>query len=78
MADFVQESAIPVCMAGLLYALPNTQLTRRLALAGRLHADHDVASLELSDQCTATLNFDTLRPLHDILPELSADPGTRL
>ncbi len=67
MADFIEESAIPVCMVGLLYALPNTQLTRRLATAGRLHAHHDVAPPELSDQCTATLNFDTLRPLAEIL-----------
>ena len=67
MADFIEESAIPVCMVGLLYALPNTQLTRRLAATGRLHPDHDVAPPELSDQCTATLNFDTLRPLSEIL-----------
>ena len=67
MADFIEESAIPVCMVGLLYALPNTQLTRRLAAAGRLHPDHYVASPEFSDQCTATLNFDTLRPLNEIL-----------
>jgi radical SAM superfamily enzyme YgiQ (UPF0313 family) len=67
MADFIEESAIPVCMVGLLYALPNTQLTRRLAVAGRLRSDFDVATPELSDQCTATLNFDTLRPLRDIL-----------
>jgi hypothetical protein len=67
MADFIQESAIPVCMVGLLYALPNTQLTRRLETAGRLHAQHDVAPPDLSDQCTATLNFDTVRPLPDVL-----------
>ncbi len=67
MADFIEESAIPVCMVGLLYALPNTQLTRRLEAAGRLHLNHDVAAPELSDQCTATLNFDTLRPLEEIL-----------
>ncbi|HEY3845838.1 MAG TPA: B12-binding domain-containing radical SAM protein [Acetobacteraceae bacterium] len=67
MADFIEEAAIPVCMVGLLYALPNTQLTRRLAATGRLHPDHDVAPPELSDQCTATLNFDTLRPLSEIL-----------
>jgi len=67
MADFIEESAIPVCMVGLLYTLPNTQLTRRLEAAGRLHPGHDVASPELSDQCTATLNFDTLRPLREIL-----------
>jgi radical SAM superfamily enzyme YgiQ (UPF0313 family) len=69
MADFIEEAAIPVCMVGLLYALPNTQLTRRLAAAGRLHPDHDVATAAVGDQCTATLNFDTLRPLREILTD---------
>jgi len=54
-------------MVGLLYALPNTQLTRRLAVAGRLRPDHDVASPELSDQCSATTNFETLRPIREVL-----------
>jgi len=31
MVEVIEEAAIPVCMVGLLYALPNTQLTRRLA-----------------------------------------------
>lgn len=69
MVEFIERSGIPVCMVGLLYALPNTQLTRRLAAAGRLHADHDVASPKLGDQCTATPNFDTLRPLSEILTD---------
>ena len=30
MVELIEEAAIPVCMVGLLYALPNTQLTRRL------------------------------------------------
>ena len=30
MIELIEEAAIPVCMVGLLYALPNTQLTRRL------------------------------------------------
>ena len=30
------------CMVGLLSALPNTQLTRRLATEGRLHEDSDL------------------------------------
>src|SRR5207237_567125 len=30
MIQCIEDTAIPVCMAGLLYALPNTQLTRRL------------------------------------------------
>jgi hypothetical protein len=33
---FVQESGIPIAMVGLLTALPNTQLSRRLASEGRL------------------------------------------
>jgi radical SAM superfamily enzyme YgiQ (UPF0313 family) len=67
MADFIQEAAIPVSMVGLLYALPNTQLTRRLAAEGRLHPNHDVATPETGDQCIATMNFEPLRPLSEIL-----------
>ena len=37
MVELIEEAAIPVCMVGLLYALPNTQLTRRLEKEGRLH-----------------------------------------
>jgi radical SAM superfamily enzyme YgiQ (UPF0313 family) len=69
MAEFIEESAIPVCMVGLLYALPNTQLTRRLAREGRLHPNHDVASTIGGDQCTAGLNFDTLRPAREVLDD---------
>jgi radical SAM superfamily enzyme YgiQ (UPF0313 family) len=67
MADFIEEAAIPVSMVGLLYALPNTQLTRRLAAAGRLHPDHDVATPETGDHCTAVVNFETARPMSEIL-----------
>ena len=48
----IEDSAIPMCMVSLLYALPNTQLTRRLANEGRLHQDHDVAATTGGDQCT--------------------------
>jgi len=41
MIDFIEETNIPVCMVGLLYALPGTQLTRRLTKEGRLHKGHD-------------------------------------
>ena len=37
MIELIEDAAIPVAMVGLLYALPNTQLTRRLAKEGRLH-----------------------------------------
>jgi radical SAM superfamily enzyme YgiQ (UPF0313 family) len=67
MTEFVEEAAIPVCMVGLLYALPNTQLTRRLAHEGRLHANHDSGPSTGGDQCTDGINFDPARPLRDIL-----------
>jgi radical SAM superfamily enzyme YgiQ (UPF0313 family) len=69
MTDFIEECAIPVCMVGLLYALPGTQLTRRLAREGRLHPNHDVVTRDFGDQCTATINFDTKRPLTDVLKD---------
>ena len=67
LAEFIELSAIPVAMVGLLYALPNTQLTRRLIKEGRLHANHDVGPVHGGDQCTDGINFDTKRPLGDVL-----------
>ena len=67
LAEFIELSAIPVAMVGLLYALPNTQLTRRLIKEGRLHANHDVGPVHGGDQCTDGINFDTKRPLRDVL-----------
>ncbi len=67
MADFIEASAIPICMVGLLFAIPNTQLTRRLAREGRLHPNHDRGKPTGGDQCTDGLNFDTLRPLREVL-----------
>ena len=69
IAQFIELSAIPVAMVGLLYALPNTQLTRRLAEEGRLHAGHDIAATTGGDQCTTGLNFETLRPLRAVLED---------
>src|SRR5579875_9034 len=67
MVDLIEEAAIPMAMVGLLYALPNTQLTRRLAKEGRLHASHDRWLEETGDHCTFGLNYDTLRPEREIL-----------
>ena len=33
-ADLIERTAIPLALTGLLYALPGTQLTRRLAAEG--------------------------------------------
>jgi hypothetical protein len=70
MADFIEEAAIPVSMVGLLYALPNTQLTRRLEKEGRLHPGHDVMPrVGGGDQCVLGMNFETLRPLREVLSD---------
>src|SRR6266513_1474244 len=76
MIDFIEEANIPVCMVGLLYALPGTQLTRRLAKEGRLHKGHDLMKVEQAgDQCTLGCNFDTKRPLRDVLADYRAVLG---
>lgn len=76
MADFIEEAAIPVSMVGLLYALPNTQLTRRLEKEGRLHTGHDIMPrVGGGDQCVLGMNFETLRPLRDVLTDYKAVLG---
>ena len=67
MIELIEEASIPVCMVGLLYALPNTQLTRRLEKEGRLHPTPDSYPPGAADQCTQGLNFDTMRPRHEVL-----------
>jgi radical SAM superfamily enzyme YgiQ (UPF0313 family) len=71
MIDCIEATAIPFCMVGLLYALPGTQLTRRLAREGRLFppdvAARFAAKDDAGDQCTAGINFATARPRRDIL-----------
>ena len=69
MVELIEEAAIPVCMVGLLYALPNTQLTRRLENEGRLHPHVVRDDVKSADQCTMGLNFDTLRPRQEILAD---------
>jgi len=50
LVDFIQKSAIPIAMVGLLQAMPGTQLFRRLRSEGRiLHAgDGDNTDCELN------------------------------
>lgn len=67
MVELIEDAAIPVCTVGLLYALPGTQLTRRLAKEGRLHPQPDYVPPGSADQCTQGLNFETLRPIEDVL-----------
>ncbi len=66
--DYVEAGPLPVFMLSLLYALPNTQLTRRLTKEGRLHVGHDVVP-DASILCTTGLNFETIRPRRDLLSD---------
>ncbi len=65
----IEDTSIPVSMVGLLYALPNTQLTRRLKKEGRLGKHFDVPVDKAACQCTSGLNFKTLRPRLEILKD---------
>jgi len=49
--DFIRKSAIPLAMVGLLNALPNTQLWRRLKSEGRLIEESS------GDNTSCALNF---------------------
>ena len=68
MIECIEDTSIPVCMVGLLTALPNTQLTRRLESEGRLLP----MKQSQGDQCTAGLNFVTRRPRRDVLTDYRA------
>ena len=77
MIECIEDLSIPVCTVGLLYALPNTQLTRRLRHEGRLFADHHTAARpDQGDQCTSGLNFLTKRPRRDVLVDYKAIVGS--
>lgn len=71
LVDLIETAAIPVAMAGLLFALPGTQLERRLAREGRLHTigGQIDPGIHKGDQCTAGLNFDTTRPREEVLAD---------
>ena len=65
IVECIEAAAMPVGMVGLLYALPGTELARRLSREGRLEGlfdDFGVAHSDDADQCTSGLNFRTRRP----------------
>jgi len=68
MISSIQNSGICMAMLGLLYALPNTQLTRRLESEGRLFQDASKSISEFDiDQSTSGLNFITKKPRIEII-----------
>ena len=72
MIRTIESTDIPIAMIGLLTALPNTQLERRLRREGRLLDGWAQAPEGSGDQCTTGLNFKTLRPRRDILGDYRA------
>jgi hypothetical protein len=67
MIELIEEAAIPMAVIGQLWALPNTQLARRLAREGRLHVNAEFMPKGSMDQCASGLNFETKRDRLDIL-----------
>ncbi len=74
MVEVIERGRIVMSMVGLLYALPGTQLTRRLAREGRRLDDPGrrggPAAPHEADQTTTGLNFVTSRPRAEILCDL--------
>ena len=71
MIDCIQEAGICMAMVGTLYALPNTQLFRRLKREGRLFEEGTTikdVDTEI-DQMSSGLNFRTTRARIDILSD---------
>ncbi len=71
VAACIQETGICMAMVGTLYALPNTQLTRRLRAEGRLFAG-GVSRVDAAadvDQTSSGLNFVPSRARADILQD---------
>jgi biotin synthase-like enzyme len=71
MIQCIQDSGICMAMVGKLFALPKTQLTRRLKREGRLfESDSTIrdTGTEL-DQMTSGLNFKPSRPRLDVLKD---------
>jgi len=71
MNEFIQDTGICVAMLGLMYALPNTMLTKRLQREGRLFEEFSIFTDNKTqiDQASSGLNFITLRPRVDILKD---------
>ena len=70
MIELIQDCAIPMSVVGLLWALPNTQLTQRLAREGRLHVDGEIQPKGTYDQLVFGPNFETKRPRLEVLRDL--------
>jgi len=69
MVACIEAASIPVCMVGLLYALPGTRLAKRLRAEGRLEERPFEVLAGDADQCTSGLNFTGRRPRVEVLAD---------
>ena len=71
MIDLIQETGICMAMVGMLVAVPNTQLSRRLEREGRLFGGGLVVTNTRVDidNTTNGLNFATVRPRTAVLQD---------
>ncbi len=70
MEELITGSTICIPMVGLLYALPNTQLTRRLEREKRLFSNSGrLGTEDVVDQASSGINFVTLRAREEILSD---------
>jgi radical SAM superfamily enzyme YgiQ (UPF0313 family) len=70
MIDCIEATSIPICSIALLFALPKTQLMRRLVRERRLYSfsyQEQRWGEGAGDHFVIGLNFETLRPRRDIL-----------
>ena len=58
--EFIEESAIPIAMVGLLQALPGTQLYRRLEREGRLVSDANGNNIDCNLSFIPTMSAERL------------------
>ena len=72
MIRTIESTSIPIAVVGLLTSLANTQLQRRLEREGRIIEGWAQSPEGSGDQCTAGLNFRTLRARRDILVDYMA------
>src|SRR5260370_8868106 len=63
LINFIRESAIPLAMVGLLNALPETQLWKRLEREGRL-----LGTDASGNNTDFTLNFNTMMNPATLIP----------
>ncbi len=73
LMDTINAGKICIAMIGLLYALPNTQLTRRLKRENRFFYNSNQLDINdtMIDQSTLGLNFITKRPRNEIINDFN-------